>query len=271
MVSSPSVLPKLFFFHNPKAGGTALIEAIRTKYGAHVCAPPIANTISEHAHLAGRYERFRGYDVYLGHNSREAFDAINDGHASITNFRHPVARIVSLYNYFKFVVPDQIRETQEAKTDFYCVDCAKRQNFDEFVANDHPWVRVYTSDHHFRQLTASQWAFEEPCASLEEAYAFIDHALCYYVCEYPVVSLRWFRLSLGIESFPRSNVTPGLQQAQKLADVSDTTYRAIMQMNQRDMALYRYAVNQLLSKDQSGCCAPGGSGDPVAPMQTATR
>lgn len=240
------MVPKLFFFHNPKAAGTSLIEAIRAVGADLSLSPHIPHTISGHARLAGTYQDFRGYDLYIGHYSRDVFEAVRDGHAVITNFRHPVSRIVSLYNFFRLVVPSQPRVTEDERVDLYCVDAAKNLSFDDFVRCDHPYVRTYTSDHHFRQLTASQWVYERPTSRVEDACAFIDQALCYYVCEYPEASLRQMRARLGIPSLPHVNTTREKPGSVAEAEISVDTCRAILDINTRDMAIYRHAVARLL-------------------------
>ena len=56
----------------------------------------------EHEQLGGNYTRFRGYDLYAGHYGRDIFVTVNDAHSCVTNFRHPVASLLFLYNYFRF-------------------------------------------------------------------------------------------------------------------------------------------------------------------------
>src|ERR1700730_11586263 len=95
---------KIFFFHNPKAGGTSLIRLLASRFPPEKHCPLIENTKVEHDGLSGDYGRFRGYDLYAGHYGRDIFSAVNDGHAWTTNFRHPVTRLISLYNFFRFIV-----------------------------------------------------------------------------------------------------------------------------------------------------------------------
>ncbi|WP_137129512.1 sulfotransferase family 2 domain-containing protein [Rhizobium sp. FY34] len=240
---------KLFFFHNPKAAGSSLIKALETRLTEARRSPHIAHTIREHARLQGDYTPFAGYDVYIGHYSREAFNAVRDGHHYITNFRHPFTRIVSLYNYFRLAIPPARRDSSDAEIDFYAVDLAKHVSFREFARDRHPHILTYISDAHFRQLTASQWVFEEGSHSIDEACDFIDHALCYYVCEYPELSLRWLRQKMGIEFVPRINLNHAKAGYVQPSDVDQTTFDIVMEMNQRDMAIYRHAVKRLLERE----------------------
>lgn len=237
---------KLFFFHNPKAAGTSLIDALNAIGSDRSYSPHMAHTICEYDRLSGTFEQFRGYDCYIGHYSRDMFEAVRDGHCYVTNFRHPVSRVLSLYNYFRLIVPPLPRTSPEQITDFRCVDAAKSMSFADFVACDHPDIRVYTSDHHFRQLTRTQWVFEVPTASIDEACGFIDGAACFYVCEFPEISQRWMRSALGIETVPRSNRTDDKAGSMPISEIDPVTWQTILDINQRDLALYRYAVDRLL-------------------------
>lgn len=242
---------KLFFFHNPKAAGSALIEALETKLSGCRRAPHIAHTIREHARLSGNYVPFTGYDAYIGHYSREAFDAVRNGHEYITNFRHPFTRILSLYNYFRLSTPPERRKSSDAEIDFYCVDAAKSLSFREFARSRHPYILTYISDAHFRQLTASQWVLDESSQSIGDTCEFIDNALCYYICEYPEISVRWLRQKIGIEYMPRINLTHGKAGYMRPSDVDRTTFEILMEINQRDIAIYRHAVKRLLEREET--------------------
>ncbi len=256
----PAGIPKkLFMFHNPKAAGTSLLSAIRAMFPPTEAEPHLPHTIREHEARQGRYEDVRGSDVYFGHYSREAFEGVRDGHAYITNFRHPVARVLSLYNYFRLVAPSSGANTDNNDVDFFCVRATKSMSFDEFIRDGHPYILTYISDHHFRQLAKSQWVYEEPTETVESVCEFIDSALSYFVCEYPLISTRWMQDTLGIPDIGLSNTTHTLTESVPLSAVSRETYRLIMDMNQRDMAIYQHAVNRLLDFDRSACAGIAGN------------
>jgi hypothetical protein len=148
---------KIFFFHNPKAGGTSLIRTLESRFPPEKRCPIIENTKVEHDGLAGDYTRFRGYDLYAGHYGYDIFAAVSEGHACLTNFRHPITRLILLYNFFSCVVdlPDQ----ELRKERFYAVRFAKAASFGRFVSSADSRVEVYVRNWHFRQLAtpAGHW------------------------------------------------------------------------------------------------------------------
>lgn len=246
---------KIFFFHNPKAGGASLRRILESRFPAQKWSPLVENTKVEHDELGGDYARFRGYDVYAGHYGYDIFAAVNDGHARITNFRHPATRLISLYNFFRFsvILPDE-----ELRTDrFYAVLFAKSVSFERFVSADDPRVDVYVRNWHFRQLSNSCWSLAIT-KKFDEVRRFIDAMRWFYICEYPELSARWLGRSLNwdLDRLPRENVT-GEKDGQtiSLSALDERTYSMICKKNDLDFAIYQYAVDRLLSHSH----LPGGS------------
>jgi hypothetical protein len=236
------VSKKIFFFHNPKAGGTSIRHAIEEHYPDLNRAPLIENDIGDHARLAGQYAEFAGSEYYAGHYGRDVFDAVNDGHICITNFRHPVVRLLSLYNYFRYSV--KLGADQLAEDRFYAVALARAVHFSDFLADNDPRVTVYTCNQHFRQLTNSPWSLSKN-HDLHSAIKFIDQMRWYYVCEHPELSMLWFQLAIGIPAISRRNVT-GVAATSDMLD--GATVRLLIRRNALDMQLYEYAVNRLLKR-----------------------
>lgn len=147
------MVEKLFFFHNPKAGGTSVVSALNRLFAAKRCCPRIENDATEHAERAGRYETFRGYDFYAGHYGHDIYQSVGRDIPAATNFRWPVDRVVSVYRYFRHVV--ELTDSQARDPRFRAVSLAKRLALDDFVTCDDPMVVLHTYDHHFRQLTGS--------------------------------------------------------------------------------------------------------------------
>lgn len=238
---------KIFFLHNPKAGGSALRRMLESHFPTAKRCPIIENSKVEHDSLSGDYARFRGYDLYMGHYGRDIFDAVNDGHACMTNFRHPAARLVSIYNYFRYVVS---LPEDELRTDrFYAVRLAKSVSFEKFVCTDDPRVEVYVRNAHFRQLANTCWSLKI-AKQFTDVSRFVDAMACYYVCEYPEMSVRWMRrvLNWDLDRLPRENVT-GEHGGQAISffTLDERTYRIICKKNDLDLAIYRYAVDRLLN------------------------
>ena len=112
---------KIFFFHNPKAGGASLRRVFESHFLPEKRCPIIENNKVEHEELGGDYTRFRGYDLYAGHYGRDIFVTVNDGHSCVTNFRHPIARLLSLYNFFRFSV--ELTDERAPHRPFLCGSC----------------------------------------------------------------------------------------------------------------------------------------------------
>jgi hypothetical protein len=242
------VTDKIFFFHNPKAAGYSLRKMFETYFRTEKQCPTIENDKVGHERLRGAYANFRGYDYYAGHYGHDIFEAVNEGHWCITNFRNPLTRLISLYNFFRFNV--KLSEEELRTERFRAVAFAKSVSFDEFVSSSDPHVDVYVRNAHFRQLANSCWALETT-KKIDDVYRFVDEMPWYYVCEYPEMSIAWLRRAFdwNLDHLPRENVTRiQSDQAADLATLDDRIQKVILAKNDLDFALYRYAVGRLLSR-----------------------
>lgn len=236
---------QLFFFHNPKAGGTSVFDVLSRLFPSERRCPRIENDATEHALRAGRYEVFRGYDFYGGHYGRDIYAAVGRGIPAATNFRWPVDRVVSVYRYFRYVV--DLTDDQTIDPRFRAVSLAKRLSLDDFVTCDDPAVLLHTCDHHFRQLTGSGWSlvYEQ---DMTAARALIDQMLWFYVCEHPYESLAWAEMAFDgrIANVQRLNITQAGDEADNV--LKPRAYRHLVSQNQRDIGVYQYALSRLLSE-----------------------
>lgn len=239
------MVEQLFFFHNPKAGGTSVVDALSRLFAAERRSPRIEDDATEHAARAGRYEAFRGYDFYAGHYGFDIYEAMGGRLPAATNFRWPVDRVVSVYRYFRHVV--EISDAQARDPRFRAVSLSKQLSLDDFVTCDDPAVVLHTHDHHFRQLTGSGWSpvYEQEMAA---ARALIDGMLWFYVCEHPYESLDWADAAFGgrVLGVRRLNVTQAEDAAETV--LSRKAYRQLLAQNQKDMAIYQYALGRLLAE-----------------------
>jgi hypothetical protein len=239
---------KIFFFHNPKAGGSSLRRIFESRYPAKKRCPLIENDKVQHEGSRGDYVRFRGYDLYAGHYGNDIFVAVNEGHGCVTNFRNPLTRLLSLYNYFRFNV--NLSAEQLLADRFYAVLLAKSASFEQFVSCDDPRIDVYVRNSHFRQLANSCWSLDTT-KPFEDVCSFIDSMLWYYVCEYPEMSVAWMHqvFDFDLDEIPRINVT-GNQggRAITVSTIDDRTFRIIHRKNELDFALYQHAVARLLTR-----------------------
>jgi hypothetical protein len=176
------------------------------------------------------------------------FHAVNDGHRCVTNFRNPLARLVSLYNFFRFNV--KLSEEQLGTERICAVAFAKSVSFAEFVSSNDPNVEVYVRNAHFRQLANSCWALETT-KEFGDVCRFVDAMPWYYVCEYPQMSIAWLRRAFHwkLGQLPRENVTQAQSdQAADLVNLDDRIRKVILAKNDLDFALYRYAVGRFVPR-----------------------
>lgn len=239
------LIERLFFFHNPKAGGTSVVAALGRMFGSEQICPTIENDATEHAVLQGRYEAFAGYDFYAGHYGHDIYRAVGRGAAAATNFRWPVDRIISLYRYFRHVV--EISDDQARDPRYRAVSLAKRLSLNDFATCDDPAVVLHTYDHHYRQLTGSGWSplYEQ---DLSAARSLIDSMIWFYVCEHPHESLAWADAAFDgrLARISRLNVTRSADTADTL--LSSKAHRQLLRQNQKDIALHQHAVGRLLAE-----------------------
>lgn len=231
---------RIFFFHMPKAGGTSVTAALARRFHPDRIAPNIENDVQGHELNGGRYRQFGGYDFYSGHYGVDIFDSVADGHLLMSNFRHPVARVHSLYRFFREV---EVSAADLAQRHYAAVRTAKTSTFAEFVTSRDEIVSTYVSNQQARQLTGSPWA-RPAQVDLAAAASRIDAMAWFYVCEQPRRSLDWLDGVLGIEDIPVLNVTaaPGISaEAEAIADT-------ILERNQLDLALYEHAAGILQSR-----------------------
>jgi hypothetical protein len=175
------VVKQLFFFHNPKAGGTSVVSELSRMFAYEQRCPRIENDATEHAQRGGRYAIFRGHDFYAGHYGADIHQAAGDRMPAATNFRWPVDRVVSVYRYFRHVV--ELTDAQARDPRFTAVRLAKALSLDDFVTCDEPAVRLHTSDHHFRQLTGSGWSLDHN-GDMRTALSLVDRMIWFYVALY---------------------------------------------------------------------------------------
>ena len=242
---------RLFFFHNPKAGGSSVNRVLGSMFPPAEHCPLIENTERDHQRRAGNYREFRGYRYYAGHYGHDIFQAVADRHDPVGNFRAPGARLLSLYNFYRIQPP--LPEDAEGRDALYPVAFAKQVDFHRFVSTDDPRIEIHTRNHQVRQLTGSAWEPGSP-GSLAQATAMLDRMPWFFVCEHPQRSQRWGErvFGSGFLPIPRENVTHAKAAGENGSDpvaagsIAPATWRAIRDKNALDAALHARAVRRLL-------------------------
>jgi hypothetical protein len=233
-------MKKIFFYHLPKAGGTSIRSALIESFESSYIAPIIENDVLGHERNRGNYHSFRGFDVYFGHYGVDIYNAVFDGHLSISNFRHPVTRIYSLYRFFRDL---DVSDNDIQMRHYSAVRLAKQASFAEFVLSDDAVVTIYTANQQARQLTGSPWTPQKNI-DVNGAKKRIDSLAWFYLCEKPVQSVEWLRDVFDIQSIPTLNVSPRA----RIPEEAEECAAAILDRNQADLALYEHAVERMESK-----------------------
>lgn len=233
----------LVFLHNPKAGGTSITDALRRCYAPREIAPTLES--APHGRRPGAWRRLSHCRFVAGHFGHEVATRHFPRHALITNFRHPVARIVSLYDFWRRV-PDRGVFRLSSRSG---PAQARRLTFAEFVRSDNSFLGLYIADFHTRQLVESGWTRRSidggAMALARERTAAMRW---FYVCEMEQQSLAWLR-----EAFPcmaagcgigRTNANDSRERTvPSAADVA-----VIEERNRHDLELYQFAAAALQAR-----------------------
>jgi hypothetical protein len=237
-------MPKLFFMHNAKAGGTSLRAMLEVRFPADERAPVFANAPVDARQAEQNLDPLKGYSFYSAHFGHKFLKALGDGHEVVTNFRDPVSRILSLYNYWRNSVPVEHLALLPA-ADAASVHEAKSKTFSQFIRSDLPSVQLYIRDSHFRQLYWSNWEMQlGSFLSLRVVERRIAAARWFYVTELPELSLLFLHKAFPDTAFPplpELNVT---QRSEAAVSRADAEY--LVALNRRDLAIYGYAVSRLM-------------------------
>ena len=236
----------VFFFHNPKAGGTAITRALGSMFPSEAHCPLIENSEQDHRRRVGCYADFRGHRYYSGHYGYDILQAVDDRHDIVTNFRAPAARLLSLYNFYRLEVT--LPEDPALLENLYPVWFAQQVDFHGFVSTHDPRIEIHTRNHHVRQMTNSGWSLDH-AGDLPHAAALLERMPWFYVCEYPALSERWGREVFGerLGSLKRENVTSRSRGDQAaVTAIEAATLHAIHSKNRLDEALYARALRRLL-------------------------
>jgi len=239
-------LEPLVFLHNPKAGGTSITDALSACYSPRENAPTLESAPHERRPRAWR--RASGCRFVAGHLGHEVAARHFSGHGLITNFRHPVARIVSLYDFWRRIVDPGLFRFSTRSGPAH----ARRLTFAEFVSSENPFLSLYIADFHTRQIIESGWTPRSiDAAGMALAKERTAAMRWFYVCELEQQSLAWLR-----ETFPTVAAGRGIGHTNVNASRQRTVPSAadvavIEERNRHDLELYEFAVARLQARAES--------------------
>jgi hypothetical protein len=94
----------ILFMHIPKCAGTSVISLISQPFDDHeICPQPPYGVWS------WRADEVRGYRLYRGHFSADFVEDLGAGGTKLIMMRHPLSRVVSLYDFWRSYRWDYIR------------------------------------------------------------------------------------------------------------------------------------------------------------------
>ncbi len=238
-------IPPIFFLHNPKAAGTSIKFRLDRSFEPQEISPTIEALPRDRDPTS--WDNYDHYKFISGHCGYETYQAIGAGHLLITNFRHPVSRIVSLYDYWR----NNFRDDEPAKgVALNAPHFARGMSFADFIRTDEPIVRLYVRNAHARQLLETAWRYWEPEQSnLLTLKRRIDAMHWYYLCEQPELSELWFKAQfpqIPPGPFAVENVTLCSQQPK--TEPSPEDIAVICQFNYFDLEIYNYAANLIRNR-----------------------
>lgn len=122
---------------------------------------------------------------------------------------------------------------------------AKTQDIESFANTDAPDVRIYTHNHHFRQLTQSGWELNND-HDVSSAIEFIDKMPWHYICEEPEISKTWAASIDWLGPLPeiRQNQTAPNPDAVRLNHLPQRVIDSILGNNEADLAIYDHALRR---------------------------
>lgn len=127
----------LLFMHVPKCAGTSVTSFLRTLFHEHeICpAPP-------HGTWNWRASDVPGYRLYCGHFNADFVDEMSPAGAMLIMLRHPLSRVVSLYDYWRSHRWEYIRTAMPASP-YNGPAIAKSGNLSAFLRTEFVHHDVY--------------------------------------------------------------------------------------------------------------------------------
>ncbi len=136
--------------HVPKTAGNSVVWVLTTGLPGLTIAPSPAFGVWTH-----RAERIGGYDLYSGHFDFDFLEAVAPAFR-LTVLRHPVARMVSLYDYWRGFGDEHIAAISRSVPD-NGPRFAASVGFADFIRSPTPFVRSHVENGLTRQLLGRRY------------------------------------------------------------------------------------------------------------------
>ncbi|WP_137045758.1 hypothetical protein [Pseudolabrys sp. FHR47] len=247
MAASASRL-RVFFLHLPKAGGTAIATRFKTAFES-------ANSASTDTSLPTDpklWKEWSKYDFIHGHCGFGLFKSVGQDYSLVTNFRHPVDRVVSLYDFWRNnigpedTIDDDMKRDNPPSTTL-APYLARQLSFSEFIRRQETAISIYIRNWHARQLLGDPWEYRKLYIWDMWLVRFrFSRLYWFYVCEEPEKSETWFRdrfPSLEHKALALENPTDYSEKSRTTPSSDDI--QVILRDNWADVELYERALKIL--------------------------
>lgn len=226
------------FLHIPKTAGTSLISLLSRSFDRD----KIYRFNSGDLQITfGTPDTYKNHDLVIGHVPVNFLSDFKESITLLTFLRHPVDRIISLYNFYKHLPENRIHGDMAT---FKC-NAANKLSIREYCNLDHPYVINETNNGMSRMLSSRSGYGKD--LSNEELFEDARDNLVsmkFGIVEDYEKSVDYIMHSLGLApslSIPKLNRT---SSRPKLNEISIDDYETIINRNLVDMALYKFAVDE---------------------------
>ncbi len=248
------------FIHLARCGGTTLTNLLDLHYAnrrilkanlLHAEGDDLVGILGHTAEPFRKPLAQARYDLIAGHNNLGDLEPLFPGAAFITMLRHPVDRVVSLYNYWR-----SHRREYVLEHDLRGPRLAQELSLEEFVESDEPEAHLNVNNGMARQLfhglvgdtglndadllrlardRLDRFAF----AGITEMYDLSVVLLCYTLgWDPPEATDDANRYEQNLED--ASIFSPSADRARP----SEKTVARLLEKNRVDLGLYRHAVRR---------------------------
>jgi hypothetical protein len=228
----------MFFMHIDKAGGLSVISILREHFqSGEICVHPPNEAWYQHD--------LTGYKLYAGHFSRDFFGG--QGGTKLTMLRHPVSRIVSLYDFYRSHRPEYLATLQPPLPG---PAAARSGDLTHFLQTNNPDVIEPSSNTVAHRLLGRRFYELQPSeeAVLAEAIRELRDFAWIGITELfePSIQLLCDTFDWGPpETMPRENSTydsnnPFLERVERTVP-TEKERELILQSNRIDLELYNEA------------------------------
>lgn len=207
--------PSIAFLHIEKTAGSSLTNLLTGLFHPfqidpdpwRAAAPHVIPSFTDRPHAS-----IRSYPLIFGHYDLPSLQQLDPDRLVVTMLREPVARILSIYYYWRSVHPDFIAKTTGENT----IRIAHRMTLLEFLHHQDPLLLNYIDNLYVRRLTALYASAdhdplaETPDDALRKARASLERLAFVGVTEQMAASIRGLGARLGFNppaEPPTTNMT----------------------------------------------------------------